>query len=417
MTTEEQRPSTSILIIILGAITAFDAMAIDLYLPGFQEIGHALAASPAAMQSTLAVFVGGAAIGQFIYGPLADRIGRRMPLALGIVLFVTASVLAALSRNIETLIVARGLQGLGAAAGLVIPRAIIVDRYRGREIAKLFSALLQVMMIAPVIAPPVGGVLVAALGWKVVFWALALFGLASLGALYAFVPETLKSTHRATTGLRAAFTDYAGLFKRGRLSWMTLSSAFSMAGLFAYIGSSSFIFVDHFGLSPLVYSFVLAGNAIGMVVVAQVNVLLLKRWSERQILVLGLALHGACCVALLVATLEFGAGFHVIGALIFLAMSSLSLTIGNGFALVMQSAPMRLAGSVSSLLGVAQYAFAGMAGALLALVYDATLTPFIVTLLGCAIASLATLAAAMQVPAEPAPSIEGRDQDTSGASL
>ena len=147
MTTEEQRPSTSILIAILGAITAFDAMAIDLYLPGFQDIGHASAASPAAMQSTLAVFVGGAAIGQIFYGPLADRIGRRTPLALGIVLFVAASVLAALSRNIETLIVARGLQGLGAAAGLVIPRAIIADRYRGREIAKLFSALLQVMMI------------------------------------------------------------------------------------------------------------------------------------------------------------------------------------------------------------------------------------------------------------------------------
>ncbi|WP_077517881.1 multidrug effflux MFS transporter [Rhodanobacter sp. C03] len=408
MTTDEHLPRTSIMIIVLGAITAFDAMAIDLYLPGFRDIGSALGASPAAMQATLAAFVGGAAIGQLFYGPLADRIGRRAPLAMGMVLFVAASVLAALSWDVETLIVARGLQGLGAAAGLVIPRAIIADRYRGREIAKLFSALLQVMMIAPVLAPPIGGVLVAALGWEAIFWALGLFGVASLVALFALVPETLKTEGLATTGLRAALIDYAGFFKRGRLSWMMLSSAFSMAGLFAYIGSSSFVFVDHFGLSPFVYSLVLAGNAVGMVVVAQINVLLLGRWSERQILVSGLGLHGACCVALLVATLGFDAGLYVVGALIFLAMSTLSLTIGNGFALVMQNAPVRLAGSVSSLLGVAQYALAGIAGVVLAIAYDATLTPFILTLLACAAAALLTLAIAMRMPAEPARLLEDR---------
>ena len=161
-------------------------MAIDLYLPGFRDIGRSLGANPGTMQTSLSVFVGGAAIGQLFYGPVTDRFGRRGPLAFGILLFVLASVLAALSQNMAMFMVARALQGLGAAAGLVIPRAIITDRYQGREIAKLFSALLQVMMIAPIIAPPIGGLLVAATGWQAIFWLLALFGAASLVALRRF---------------------------------------------------------------------------------------------------------------------------------------------------------------------------------------------------------------------------------------
>ena len=158
------------------------------------------------------------------------------------------------------------------------------------------------------VAPPISGLLVDAMGWQAIFWFLALFGAASLVALLKIVPETLESSRRATAGLRVTLLDYAGLFRRGRLAWLTLSSAFAMAGLFAYIGSSSFVFVDHFGLPPAIYSLVLAGIAVGMVIGGQINVLLLSRWTERQILVFGLLLHAACCVALLIATLAMVAG-------------------------------------------------------------------------------------------------------------
>ena len=210
MNSEGQRIRTLPLIVILGVFTAFEAMAIDLYLPGFRDIGRSLGANPGTMQTSLSVFVGGAAIGQLFYGPVADRFGRRGPLAFGILLFVLASVLAALSQNIAMFMVARALQGLGAAAGLVIPRAIITDRYQGRDIAKLFSALLQVMMIAPIVAPPVDGVLVAAMGWRAIFWVLALFGAASLVALLKIMPETLMYSDRAMAGLRAALLNYVG---------------------------------------------------------------------------------------------------------------------------------------------------------------------------------------------------------------
>jgi DHA1 family bicyclomycin/chloramphenicol resistance-like MFS transporter len=210
MNSDGHRTNTLPLIVVLGVITAFDAMAIDLYLPGFRDIGRSLGANPGTMQTSLSVFVGGAAIGQLFYGPVTDRFGRPGPLAFGILLFVLASVLAALSQNIAMFMVARALQGLGAAAGLVIPRAIITDRYQGRDIAKLFSALLQVMMIAPIVAPPVGGVLVAAMGSRAIFWVLALFGAASLVALLKIVPETLKYSDRAKAGLRAALLNYVG---------------------------------------------------------------------------------------------------------------------------------------------------------------------------------------------------------------
>ncbi len=232
-------------------------------------------------------------------------------------------------------------------------------------------------------------------------------------ALLKIVPETLESSRRATAGLRVTLLDYAGLFRRGRLAWLTLSSAFAMAGLFAYIGSSSFVFVDHFGLSPGIYSLVLAGNAVGMVIGGQINVLLLSRWSERQILVLGLLLHAAFCAALLTATLAMGLAVYVAGALIFLAMASLMLVVGNGFALVMKSAPMSQAGSVSSLLGVLQYAFAGVTGAALALAYDGTLTPFILTLLLCAGGALIAFVAATRLTAETATPFDGRTAEYS----
>jgi DHA1 family bicyclomycin/chloramphenicol resistance-like MFS transporter len=227
-------------------------------------------------------------------------------------------------------------------------------------------------------------------------------------ALLKIVPETLEPSRRTTTGLRAALLDYAGLFRRGRLTWLSLSSAFAMAGLFAYIGSSSFVFVDHFGLSPTIFSLVLAGVAVGMVIGGQINVLLLSRWTEPQILVFGLLLHAACCIALLFATLSMGAGVYVAGALLLLAMTSLMLVVGNGFALVMKSAPARQAGSVSSLLGVLQYAFAGVSGAALGLAYDATLTPFIMAMLLCAVGALIAFIVGTRLTAQTALPFDGR---------
>jgi MFS transporter, DHA1 family, multidrug resistance protein len=377
-----------------------------MYLPAFHDIGSVLAADTGMMETSLSVFVGALAIGQLFYGPLADRFGRRGPLAFGIILFVLASVVAALSPNIAMFMIARALQGLGAAGGLVIARAIVADRFEGRDVGKIFSALMQVMMIVPIAAPPVGGLLLATLGWQAIFWLLAVIGAASLVAMVTIVPETLEPSRRTAAGFRAAILNYARLLKHGRLTWLTLSSSFSMAGLFVYIGSSSFVFIDHFGLTSTIYSLVYAGYAGGMMIGAQVTVQLLNRWTDRQLLYFGLWLHAGSAAALLCATLGFGAGLYVTGALIFLVVVSLMLVVGNGIALTMESAPAGHTGSASSLLGVVQYVFAGVTGATLGIAHDGTVTPFVVGTLLCASGALIAFVVATRLTTDMAPTFQ-----------
>lgn len=376
------------LIIVLGIVTAFDAMAIDMYLPAFADIGRALDADAGAVQTSLAIFLGGLAVGQIFYGPLTDRFGRRAPLVAGILLFVAASALAALAQDMTTFMIARALQGLGGAAGLVIPRAIVADLYEPRDGAKAFSLLMQVMMVAPVAAPPVGGLLLAAFGWRSIFWMLVVIGLLAAVATVRIVPESLPPGARRKSSALSAIVTYAGLFRRGRFTAHALSGSFTMAGLFVYIGASAFIFIDYYGLSPTVYSLVFAGIAFGEIATGYLNIRLLNRWREHEILPVGLLLHGLC-VALLVGALLAGfTGLAVVGPLLFLALVSLSLIFGNVTAMVMESAPGD-SGSASSLFGVLQYVFAGAVGTILGLAHDGTLIPPAVVMLVCAAGAIA----------------------------
>lgn len=375
------------LIVVLGVVTAFDAMAIDMYLPAFASIGQSLGADAGVMQTSLSVFLVGLAVGQFFYGPLADRFGRRMPLIGGILLFVAASALAALAQDMPTFMIARLLQGLGGAAGLVIPRSIVADLYEPRAGAKVFSLLMQVMMVAPVAAPPVGGLLLGAFGWRSIFWALAVIGVLAAIATLRIVPESLAPEARRKSGAISALLTYARLLRQGRLSALVLSGAFTMAGLFVYIGSSAFIFIDYYGLSPTAYSLLFAGIALGEIVVGFVNVWLLNFWREREILPVGLGLHGLFLVLLTTALLAGSTGFHLVAALLFLALVSQSLIFGNVTAMVMESTSVDR-GSASALFGVMQYVFAGAVGVVLGLAHDGTLMPPVVVMLICAAGAL-----------------------------
>ncbi len=161
-------------IFLLAMITALDAMAIDMYLPAFPAVAQQLAVSPGQVQQTLSVFLVGLALGQALYGPLLDRFGRRMPLLIGLLVFVAGSAMAAMAGSLEWLLFARFLQALGAAAGLVAPRAIVSDVYTVQESARVFSVLMQVMMVAPILAPVIGSFLLVHAGWRSIFWVLAL---------------------------------------------------------------------------------------------------------------------------------------------------------------------------------------------------------------------------------------------------
>ncbi|MFP9229691.1 multidrug effflux MFS transporter [Pectobacterium cacticida] len=376
-----------ILIGILGILCAFDAMSIDMYLPAFPAIQQDLGADAAGMQTSLSVFLIGLALGQLVYGPLTDRYGRKGPLLLGIALFAVSSFLIAHASTLSWFIFFRLLQGLGGAAGLVIPRAIVADLYSERDAAKVFSLLMQVMAIAPITAPPLGNLLLASQGWQAIFWVLAAVGALMLFATWHSVPESLPRRHRAVGGMLSALSGYAALLRQKKFMAYTLSGSFVMGGLFTYIGASAFIFIEYFHLSPTAYSYIFAANALGMVALGQINILLLNRWREYQILPIGIALHVVGGVVLFGVLLAGMTSLWVVTALLFLTMSFLSLVFGNVVAVAMNAAPGQT-GSASSLLGVLQYVFGGVVGVIMGAIHDGTLLPPVILLTICAIGSL-----------------------------
>lgn len=390
------------LVILLGVVTAFDSMAIDMYLPAFPDMGRSLGADSGTMQTSLSIFLAALAVGQCFYGPLSDRFGRRLPLVAGIFLFSAASAVLALAENMTVFMIARCLQGLGAAAGLVIPRAIVADLYETRDAAKVFSLLMQIMMVSPIAAPPLGGALLTLLGWRSIFWVLAVIGLITAIALLKTAPSSPPPRTSGKGGVFLALLTYSALLRRRTFLAFTLCGALATAGLFVYIASSAFVFTEYFTLSPAVYSLVFAGNAVGAVLVGQVNILLLNRWTERQLLPVGLTVH-ALCTGLLLAVLLAGIDrLPVIAALIFLSIASLSLVFGNVTALTMACVS-RHSGSASSLFGMVSYVFAAIAGGILGILHDGTLRPLAVAMLLCALGAILAWRIAMPAAAPKMP--------------
>lgn len=350
------------LIALLALLTALEALAIDLYLPGMPSMAVDLASSPARIQQTLAVFLIGLAIGQGLYGPLLDRFGRRVPLLIGVAVFVAGSVLAAVAPNVEVLLLARFVQAVGASAGLVAPRAIVADRCTLQESATVFALLMQVMMIGPIVAPLIGSWLLQHGGWRLTFWVLAAASMAALLWALVGVPETLPAAQRkplAWASLRAA---YGGLLRRRAFMVYTVAGGLVLGAFFAYIGGSAFVFTAHYGLSATQFSYVFAANSLGLVAGGFVSTALIRRGaSTERVLGLGLAGFSAAAAVLLVATWIASAPLPLYAGLLCLAIASLGLVFGNLTALTMHHAG-EDAGAASALMGTLQYLVAALVG-------------------------------------------------------
>ncbi len=371
------------LLVLLGALTAFDSVAIDMYLPAFAAMEDDLNLKAGAMQMSLSVFLMGLAAGQAVSGPLVDSLGRRGPLLAGIVLFGAASALVALSTNIYMLMIGRFVQGLGGAAGLVIPRAIVSDLYEARQAAGIYTFLIQIQSISPIVAPLLGGVLLGLGGWTSIFWILVILAGLALMASLAVIPETLPPEKRAGLTVASVLGNYREVLKSRRFLGMSLSAGLVMGTLFGYISASAFIFMGYFGLSATNYSFIFALNSVGMILAGQLNLYLCRKMSTRRNLALGYAVHLFLMSALLVSVLIGLNSLVVVGSLLFLATSSLCLIFGGITAESMYSVEHSRAGSASAMLGVMQYAIGGGSGLLLGLLHNGTLTPVMIVLTIC----------------------------------
>lgn len=387
MTTRKALGASLPLIVLLGILTAVDALSIDMYLPAFSAIQTQFGTDAAALQFSLSVFLIGLAVGQAVYGPLIDRFGRRTPLLVGIAIFTGASVLIAAAPDMESFLLGRFVQGLGGAAGLVIPRAIVADLFEERQAAKVFSMLMQVMAIGPIIAPLLGGFFVSHGHWAAIFWTLAGVGLLSGLAVIRMVPESLPPSQRQQLGLAASLGAYVRLFGHRRFMALTLSGSFVIAGLFSYISGAAFVFTDYFALSPAVFSYIFAAIAVSMIICGQLNVFLLGRFSESRLLVTGLGLHMVATATLLSVLILGLTSFWLVTMLILLSIASLSLILGNVTSLIMSAVPGE-SGVSSALFGVVQYVFGGLAGLLMGLLHDQTVRPLAIMMAGCALLAL-----------------------------
>lgn len=271
------------LLIILGSLSAFPPMSLDLYLPAFPQMATDLGVQPGAIQLTFSASLLGLTLGQLIYGPMADRFGRKRPMIVGLVIFILASIGCALAPTLGILVALRFIQALGGCGGMVIARAIIRDCYSGTEMARMMSAMMVVFALAPVLAPSIGAAILTFASWHWLFVFLAAFGAYCLIAVLT-LPETLEPARRTDHGFVDSMRAYRSIARNRQFLLATLISACSSTMLFAYISSSPTVFMDSYGVTAGMFGVIFGLNSVFFAVGAQVNMRLLRRFEVATLL-------------------------------------------------------------------------------------------------------------------------------------
>lgn len=360
-------------ILLLGSLTAFGAVTIDLYLPTLPAIARDYDVSAAAVQLTLSTFFVGMALGQLFFGPLSDRIGRRPTILIGCAVYVVASLACALAPSIEALVVGRFFQALGCCAGMVTCRAIVRDRYDHRDSARIFSLLMLVLAIAPLLAPTVGGWIALAFGWHAVFLAFVGVGVLVAVAVFSRLDESRSAATAAKARTSSVLISYAELLRQRRLIGYLLVGASNGAALFSYIAASPDLVVGTWAFTEAQFGLVFAVIAVGIVGSSQVNRWLLKRRSPDMILKFATLAAALAGLALLAAA-QAGAALPVIFVLLIIALSSNGLIAANASAGALNVDPLR-AGSISGLMGGVNFGIGAVASAIGAALHDGTARP------------------------------------------
>jgi DHA1 family bicyclomycin/chloramphenicol resistance-like MFS transporter len=385
-----EKPVTRRLPLLLGFLIAVGPVSTDMYLPAFPAIARDFH-DAAAPQISLAAYFLGLAIGQMTQGALSDRLGRRAPLLAGLVIYTLASVGCALCWSTGSFAVFRFLAALGCSAGVVIPRAMVRDLADGPAAAKLFSELMLVMGVAPIVAPMLGAVVVSLASWRVIFGVCALYGVLAVFFIWRFLPDTLPPARRTRIGLLPVIVRYAVIFRERAFLSHAATAAFTSACLFAYLAATPQIFIGQFGWSTAEYAALFGVNAMAYIGYNQLNPLLVNRFGVGRVISFAVAVLLVSCVGLAAVA------WHPLGAFAIVALLLLSEV---GFGLVMPCAMVGAlsrhqahAGSASALLGTLQYTGGAIAGLAMGVLADGSARPMGAAMLLCAAAAaLAALA-------------------------
>jgi DHA1 family bicyclomycin/chloramphenicol resistance-like MFS transporter len=338
--------------LVLGILSAVGPFAIDMYLPAFPAIARDLRADVSAVQMSLTSFFGAVAVCQIIYGPLSDRFGRKPPLYVGLILFILGGIGCSFARSPEALIAFRFLQGVGACATMVIPRAVIRDLHTGVEAARLMASTMLVFSVSPLLAPLAGSTLTAFFGWRVIFDVIAAIGIGALAVVALLLPET-HAPAPAGRGIGHVIATYRGLLKDRHFLGLTFIGGLSQASFFSYLAGSSVIFIEHFGFTPWGYSVIFASNAMAFIGAAQFNSLFMRRFGAERVVRTAIAGFAALTSLLLVLTLAGVDHAVVLWGLLFVSFGCLGLVIPSTTVLALENhGP--VAGTASSLMGTLQ---------------------------------------------------------------
>jgi DHA1 family bicyclomycin/chloramphenicol resistance-like MFS transporter len=355
------------LVAVLGCLSAIGPLSIDLYLPAFPTLSRELGSSAASIQLTLTACLVGLALGQLFAGPLSDALGRRRPLLIGLAVYVAASAACALADSATALVIARLLQGLAGAAGVVISRAVVRDLYAGSAAARFFSRLMLVVGLAPILAPVLGAELLRVTPWQGLFWVLAATGVLLLVIVGFGLPETLPVERRREGSLADTARTYARLARDRVFMGYALAGGLAFAAMFAYISGSSFVLQGEYGVSAQAYGVLFGVNALGLTVVSQVNGRLVGRFAPRSLLWVGLGITATGGVLLVAVAATGTGGLAGIAVALFAVVSGIGFVMPNSTALALADHP-EAAGTASALLGACQFvvgaAAAPLAGAL-----------------------------------------------------
>lgn len=383
------------LILLLGLLSAIGPFSIDMYLPGFPAIADDLETTVDKVSFSLSSFFVGVCIGQMLCGPLLDRFGRKRPLYAGLVLYIIASLGCALSGTIEALIGFRFLQALGGCVGMVAPRAIVRDVFPVEENAKVFSLLILVIGVSPIIAPTAGSFFITAFGWHSVFVVLAIVTALLLVAVIFFLPESKQPDPSFSLRPKPIVTSFLTVMKEPQFYTYSLTGATAAAGLFAYLSGSPFVFMQLFRVNEQQYSWIFAIIAIGLIGSSQLNTLLLRWYTSAQIIRVILIVQAAVGVVLAVGTVTGIVGLYSTIFFIFLFLSCQGFSFPNSSALSM--APFtKEAGSASALLGALQMGIGAVASAMVGLLFNNTAIPMTAVMAGCAVIALLILLVGQQ---------------------
>jgi DHA1 family bicyclomycin/chloramphenicol resistance-like MFS transporter len=379
--------SLTFLVIILASLTAFSPLSIDMYLPAFPQIADAFGVPVAKVELSLATFFVGLSFGQLLYGTATDRFGRKKPLYVGLILYCIASLLCVIAPNIETLIALRLFQALGACGGIVIARATVRDLFDHSESARVFSLLMLVMGIAPILAPLFGGYVSLFFGWRAIFGVVAVISAISLAAVYRFLPETKAPNPDVRLG--KTFGIYLEILKDKNFLGFALAGGLAQAGMFAFITGSPFVFIELFGIPAQHYGWIFGSNALGMVALSQINSRLVR--SVNPTLLLRRCLFVTACIGLLLILAGvFGFGFWGVAIPIFLYIGSLGMILPNATAGALAEQTEN-AGSASALLGTLQYGLAAVASSLVSHFNNGTSLAMTALVGACGIAAFLAL--------------------------